>query len=142
MESTRWYEFFQESFTTAFLKSKKPSRLADQKLVEVNCNYKISSQEKWSKILSEAHDLIWQNAYVTAIKCTKSTKLIEFHIRFLHQSLATNLSLVKMGYKDDISCTFCHEETENFTPLFLFSGKKELFCLILPKTKLQLTLFC
>ena len=31
----------QESFTTAFLKSKKPSRLAYQKLVEAKCNHKI-----------------------------------------------------------------------------------------------------
>ena len=39
----------QESFTTAFLKSKKLSRLVYQKLVEAKCNHKISSQEKWSK---------------------------------------------------------------------------------------------
>ena len=38
----------QESFTAAFLKSKKPSRLAYQKLAELECNYAISSQEKWS----------------------------------------------------------------------------------------------
>ena len=37
----------QESFTSVFLKSKKPSRLAYQKLVVLKCNYKISSQEKW-----------------------------------------------------------------------------------------------
>jgi len=35
----------QESSTTAFLKSKKPSRLAYQKLVEAKGNLKISSQE-------------------------------------------------------------------------------------------------
>ena len=86
----------QESFTTAFLKSKKPSRLAYQKLVEAKCNHKISSQEKWSKVFPEARDLIWHNTYMTAIKCTKSTKLIEFQFRFLHQTLATNVSLVKM----------------------------------------------
>ena len=117
----------QESFTTAFLKSKKPSRLAYQKLVEVNCKYKISSQEKWSKVFPEARDLIWHNAYMTAFKCTKSTKLIEFQFRFLHQTLATNVSLVKMGYKDDIMCTFCHEEAENFTHLFWFCSKIKLF---------------
>ena len=42
---------------SAFLKSKKPSRLAYQKLVELKCNYKISSQEKLSKVFPEAHDL-------------------------------------------------------------------------------------
>ena len=57
----------------------------------------------------------------------KSTKLIEFQFRFLHQTLATNVSLVKMGYKDDIRCTFCHEEAESFTHIFWFCGKIELF---------------
>ena len=117
----------QESFTTAFLKSKKPSRLAHQKLVEAKCNHKISSQEKWRTVFPEARELIWHNTYMTAIKCTKSTKLIEFQFRFLHETLATNVSLVKMGYKDDIRCTFCHEEAENFTHLFWFCGKIELF---------------
>jgi len=96
----------QESFTTAFLKSRKPTRLAYQKLVEVKCNYKISSQEKWKKVFPEARDLILHNTYMTAVKCTKSTKLIEFQFRFLHQTLATNVSLVKMGYKDAISVHF------------------------------------
>jgi len=32
-----------------------------------------------------------------------------------------------MGYKDDIRCTFCHEEAENFTHLFWFCSKIELF---------------
>ena len=78
-------------------------------------------------VFPEAHDLIWHNAYTTALKCTKSTKLIEFQFRFLHQTLATNVSLVKMGNKDDIRCTFCHEEAENFTHLFWFCSKIELF---------------
>ena len=118
----------QESFTTAFLKSKKPSRLAYQKLVELNyCNYKIPSQEKWSKARPETYNLKWHNAYTMAFKSTKSTKLIEFQFRFLHQTLVTNISLVKMGYKDDTRCTFCHEEAENFIHLFWFCGKIELF---------------
>ena len=106
---------------------------------------------------------------MTAFKCTKSTKLTEFQFRFLHQTLATNVSLVKMGYKDDIRCSFCHEEAENFPHLFWFCSKIELFwkhliaflkdrkllsndyltvlsswvwCLILLKTKPQLTSFC
>ena len=64
---------------------------------------------------------------MTAIKCTKSTKLVEFQFRFLHQTLATNVSLVKIGYKDDIRCTFCLDEAENFTHLFWFCSKIELF---------------
>ena len=91
------------------------------------CNHKISSQEKWCNFFPEARDLIWHKAYVTAFKCTKSTKLIEFQFRFLHQTLTTNVSLAKMGYKDDIRCSFCHEEAENFTHLFWFCSKTELF---------------
>ena len=60
---------------------------------------------------------------MSAFKCTKSTKLIEFQFRFLLQILATNVSLVK----DDIRCSFCHEEAENFTHLFWFCSKIELF---------------
>ena len=62
---------------------------------------------------------------MTALKCTKSTKLTEFQFRFLF--LATNVSLVKMGYKDDIGCSFYHEEAENFTHLYWFCSKIELF---------------
>ena len=116
----------QESFATAFLKSKKPGRQAYQKLVEAKCNDKISSQEKWTKFFPEVHDLIWHDVYMTAIKCMKSTKLIEFQFRFLYQTLATNVSLVKMGYNDDITCTFCHEEAKSFTHLFWFCSKIEL----------------
>ena len=78
-------------------------------------------------VFPETRDLIWHDAYMTAIKCTKSTKLIEFQFRFLRQTLATKVSLVKMGYKDDIRRTFCHEEAENFTHLFWFCRKIELF---------------
>lgn len=84
--------------------------------MEAKCNHKISSQEKWTKVFPEARNLIWHDAYMIAIKCTKSTKLIEFQFRFLHQILATNVSLVKMGCKD-----------ENFTHLFWFCRKIELF---------------
>ena len=51
----------QETFTTAFLKSKKPSRLAYQKLMEAKGNHKISSQEKWIKVFPETRDLIWHD---------------------------------------------------------------------------------
>ena len=94
--------------------------------MEAKGNHKISSQEKWTKVFPGAHDLIWHDTYMTATKCTKSMKLIEFQYRFLHQMLATNVSLVKMGYKDDIRCTFYRDEAEHFTHLFWFCSKIEL----------------
>ena len=48
--------------------------------MEAKGNHIISSQEKWIKVFPEACNLIWHDTYMTAIKCTKSTKLIEFHI--------------------------------------------------------------
>ena len=94
--------------------------------MELKSNYKISSQEKRSKLFPEARDLIWQNAYMIAFKCTKSTKLTEFQFRFLHQTLATNVSLVKMGYKDDIRCSLCHKG-ENLPHPFRFCSKIDVF---------------
>ena len=52
--------------------------MAYQKLMEAKGNHKISSQEKWIKVFPETRDLIWHDTYMTAIKCTKSTILIEF----------------------------------------------------------------
>ena len=89
--------------------------------MEAKGNHIISSQEKWIKVFPEACNLIWHDTYMTAIKCTKSIKLIEF------QYYIANVSLVKMGYTDDFRCTFCHEEAENFTHLFWFCSKIELF---------------
>ena len=62
---------------TRILKSKKPSGLAYQKLVEVKCNHKISNQEKWTKVFLEAPDLIWHNTYMTAIKSTKANEIFQ-----------------------------------------------------------------
>ena len=74
------------------------------------------------------------NYYCSLINChhsapnkRASSMIPQFQFRFLHQTLATNVSLVKMGYKDDIRCSFCHEEAENFTHLFWFCSKIELF---------------
>ena len=116
-----------DSLISAMLKSKKPGKLAYEKLVEAKRAPKIPSQEKWSKVFPDAQGLNWRNAYMNAVKCTKSTKLIEFNFRLLHQTLATNTTLVKMGYKDDPYCTFCHKETENITHLFWFCNRTELF---------------
>ena len=75
-----------------------------------------------SEKLHPEKDFNWQNT-----KGTKSTKLTEFQFRCFNQTLATNVSFVKMGYKDDIRCSFSHEEAENFTHLSWFCSKIERF---------------
>lgn len=117
----------QETLATVMLKSNKPSRVAYQKLIEAKTNSPIPSQLKWDNTTQEYHDFNWHTTYQIALKCTKSTKLIEFHFRFLHQTLATNTSLVKMGFKSDIKCTFCNEEPEKILHLFWYCTKTQLF---------------
>ena len=117
----------QETFTTALMKSKKPSRLAYQKLLETKCEMLIPNQQKWSPLLKDEHDFNWCNAYQAAKTCTKSTRLIEFHFRFLHQALVTNTRLKKMGYKNYDSCTFCRREPEKSLHLFWFCSITQSF---------------
>ena len=101
------------------LKSNKPNRLAYKILIEAKTKSPIPSQLKWYNATQDSYDFDWQKTYQIALKCTKSTKLIEFNFRFLHHTLATNTALVKMGFKNDVKCTFCNEEPEKS---FIFSG--------------------
>ena len=60
----------------------------------------------------------WKSAYCLAVKCTKSTKLINFQYRLLHRVLPTNLFLTKIKIKQDPNCSFCHNYHENLIHLF------------------------
>ena len=86
----------QTTFATDMLKSNKPNRLAYQKLLQSRTNFPIRSQQKWCNLIQKHNDQNWYNTYQIALKCTKSTKLIEFHFhphfRFLHKILA-NLTM-------------------------------------------------
>ena len=87
----------------------------------------IPSQKKWSNLIQEFHDINWSNAYRLALKCTNSTKLIEFHFRFLHRVLATNTVLAKMGFRNDNKCTFCGKYPEKILHLFWYCNKTQVF---------------
>ena len=80
-----------ESFLSKLLTTKKPSRLADLKLVSKKSEHPISCQEKWKKdIASDINESFnWKMAYQISFKCTKSYKLIYFNFKFLHRRLAT-----------------------------------------------------
>ena len=117
----------KESLATVMLKSNKPNRLAYKILIEAKTKSPIPSQLKWYNATQDSYDFDWQKTYQIALKCTKSTKLIEFNFRFLHHTLATNTALVKMGFKNDVKCTFCNEEPEKILHLFWCCNKIQLF---------------
>ena len=58
------------------------------------------------------------SAYCLARRCTKSTKLIEFHFKFLHRQMPTNNFLCKIKLQDNTNCTFCKETPETLIHLF------------------------
>ena len=58
-----------------------------------------------------------------ARRCTKSTKLIEFHFKFLHRRVPTHTFLCKIGLRDNSNCTFCKDTPETLIHLF-WSGNK------------------
>ena len=54
-----------------------------------------------------------------AKRCTKSTKLVEFHFKFLHRRVPTNDFLTKIGFQDNDNCTFCLDTSGIINPSFL-----------------------
>ena len=62
----------------------------------------------------------WKTAYKPAFRCTKSTKLANFHYRFLHRILPTNCFLTRIGLKNNSICTFCGDFPEELCHLFWY----------------------
>jgi len=62
----------------------------------------------------------WTAAYIylLAKKCTKSTKLMEFQLKFLHRRVPTNNFLFRIGLQGDENCSFCHTSSESIIHLF------------------------
>ena len=92
-----------------------------QGLTERKATLPFKSQNKWMKgiVMAETTTVNWEKTYLLAFKCTKETKLREFQFKLLHRRIATNDYLYKIGLKQSDLCTFCGEETENLTHLFL-----------------------
>ena len=106
-------------FSTRLLK-KKGSSLAYKKLVSDKSETPKKSQEKWVTDckLACSESINWNSAYCVAKRCTKSTKLVEFHFKFLHRRVPTNDFLTKIGFQDDDNCTFSQDTSESWIHLF------------------------
>ena len=65
-----------------------------------------------------SENLDWSSAYLLALRCTKSTKLIEFHFKFLLRRLATNNFLFKIKLRENENCTFGQNAPETLIHLF------------------------
>ena len=103
--------------------------MAYKKLVSLKSSSPVKSQSKWNSSIAsdEGRTADWKTAYGLAVKCTKSTMLINFQYSFLHRILPTNLFLTKIGIKQDPNCSFCSNAPENLIHLFWHCTKVKLF---------------
>ena len=113
-----------EGFLTKFVENSKPSRLVYKKLVSKKSdNYLVQVNKSSSRIT-----INWKTADQLSLQCTRSTKLIVFHFKFLQRRLSTNNFLTKLiGLVDSEKCTFCQEETEKLVYLFWECPKIQFF---------------
>ena len=98
------------------------------KLLSSKSSAPVKSQTKWKNlIVCDGWIPDWGVAYGLAARCTKSTKLLNFHYRFLHRILPTNVLLTKIGLKQDPNCTFCSNSSESLIHLFWYCMNVETF---------------
>ena len=108
-----------ESFSKAFQKTKEPSNLTYRNLVATKSEKPRASQAKWYRACNlNEEEIDWKKTFLLTRTCTKSTKIIIFHFKFLHRRLPTNSFLHKIAIKDNDLCTFCKEETDTLLHLF------------------------
>ena len=108
-----------ESFTKAFQKTKKPSKLTYRNLVATKSEKPRASQAKWYRDCDlNGEETDWKKTFLLTRTCTKSTKIIIFQFKFLHRHLPTNSFLHKIAIKDNDLCTCCKEETDTLLHLF------------------------
>ena len=108
-----------ESFTKAFQKTKKPSKLTYRNLVATKTEKPRASQAKWYRDCDlNREEIDCKKTFLLTRTCAKSTKIIIFQFKFLHRRLPTNSFLHKIAIKDNDLCTFCKEETDTLLHLF------------------------
>ena len=119
----------REDFYISFIKSQKANKLVYRKLISLKANSPEKSQTKWDANCEpdNCYKPDWKNPYKLAFRCTKSTKLANFHYRFLHRILPMNCFLTKIGLKNDSNCTFCGDFPEELSHLFWHCEKSTSF---------------
>jgi len=117
------------TFVENFIKARKSSRLAYEKLVSTKQSGPSKSQEKWcvNCNLQCSKTIDWGMAYKLPFCSPKATKLIIFHFKLLHRCLATNDFLNKIGIRENDICTFCRTEKESLFHLFWSCCKTSCF---------------
>ena len=108
-----------EPFREELLKSQNVISLVHKSLVSNKGEAPRNSQKKWLMDCSlSSENLDWSSAYLLELLCTKSTKLIEFHLKPFHRRLATNNFLFKIKLKENENCTFCQNAPKTLIHLF------------------------
>ena len=101
-----------ESFLSKLHNTKKPSRLAYQKLVSKKSEHPISCQEKWKKdTASDINESFnWKTAYQISFKCTKTSTWIQscqVPLQNNHFSMKTALGLKPDSSANKLQINFC-----------------------------------
>ena len=55
--------------------------------------------------------------------CMNITKYRSFQYRLLHRAIITNVHLFRWGMRKDNLCTFCHQQKESYSHLFVMCSK-------------------
>ena len=71
---------------------------------------------------NESDQPLWSKAYTLAFKYTKSTRVMEFQLKFLNRRIATNDFLTKIGLEYISNCDFW-EGKKGLAHLFWFCFK-------------------
>ena len=72
---------------------------------------------------NESDQLLWSKAYTLALKYTKSTRVMEFQLKFLNRRIATNDFLTKIGLEYISNCDFWGDGKKGLAHLFWFCFK-------------------
>ena len=100
-----------ESFSKAFQKTKKPSNLTYRNLVATKSEKPRASQAKWYRDCNlNEEEIDWKKTFLLTRTCTKSTKIIIFHFKFLHRRLLTIPFCIRLQLKIMIFAPFVRKK--------------------------------
>ena len=82
---------------------------------------KYERPNKWAKLREEFNleDKQLSEAFVMPLRVANEPYLRSFQYKVLNSILYTNELLCKIGYISDPNCSFCHQNTETISHIFL-----------------------